>query len=76
MSVSAANEDETMSATQTLGMTIQCLADLAEEGFEDSELSPLDSNRTVANGFIPQESDQRVELRIFFPSNLVHSTNI
>ena len=68
----AANEDETLSATQALGMTIQCLADLAEEGYEDSQLSPLmDSNRTVASGFIPQDSDERVMI-LFICSLFIH----
>ncbi|XP_071500024.1 uncharacterized protein [Diadema antillarum] len=55
-------EDALLDHTQALGRTIQCLADLAEEGaeegVEDGETSYREeSNRTVASGFIPLEEE-------------------
>lgn len=58
--------EDTLSTTQALGMTIQCLADLAEEGLvgEEEGLQSLGNTNktTVASGFIPQDAaDQRAE---------------
>ncbi|XP_072171588.1 uncharacterized protein [Diadema setosum] len=59
-------EDALLDHTQALGRTIQCLADLAEEGAEEEEKDGLEegetscqdeSNRTIASGFIPLEEE-------------------
>ncbi|XP_063970424.1 uncharacterized protein LOC129260196 [Lytechinus pictus] len=48
------NVEESMSMTQSFGMTVQCLAELAEEGIQDSTSSDK-------CGFIPQDTVQRVD---------------
>ncbi|XP_030836332.1 structure-specific endonuclease subunit SLX4 [Strongylocentrotus purpuratus] len=50
--------EESFSTTQSLGMTVQCLAELAEEGLQDSTSLSLSSDKC---GFIPQETAHRAD---------------